>query len=80
MKKVFFDTLMGLTPQRDCKPKIEDFSCIEVIISTRDETHSKFDQIYGAILPGVGEQIIFSFALGIAPGSKFFGGPKFLLY
>ena len=51
-----------------------------VTITTTDKVHLKCDCVYGSIVNGIREQILFSFNLSAPPGYKIIKEPNIILY
>ena len=88
MKDLFFDTLLGFSPNWDYKPTNSNHDAIPGVytsdiilnLSSTNKIHLKCDCIDGSIQDGVRQPILFSFVLDKLPGYKVFSEPETIHY
>ena len=78
--KSFFSTILGFPPYWDYKSYIEDVGEKFLNLSIMDKIQLKCIIIYGSVLNGVTQPILYSFVLDEPPGYKVFCEPESIHY
>ena len=75
-EKSFFSTILGFTPGSDYKHYNKYTSQKLVNLGSTNKIHLKCDCIYGSVVNGLRQPILYSFVLDKLPGYKVFSEPE----